>query len=184
MKVALWPVLLLTLLAGVSTLNLRAEEGEVDHKVNPAVDTLPDFNLKDPLGGAHTSAEVAGKKVVILATVPTKEQGDSQKKWVDLIKPLGAGKDFVFILLQDMTQSGNPEMVMDSMKQKWKPGGQVLILVDDRAALRSSLESARGLLTDRTSLLAYDEKGKQVFFDRHAASAGAIKKLQEKLGLK
>jgi hypothetical protein len=183
MRVALWPALMLTIAA--ISLSVRAEEEDeaVDNTIVPAVDTLPAFTLKDPLGTAHTNAEFAGKKIVFVVTVPTQKQGGVQKKWVEQIKTMGtAGKDFYLIMVQDMTQSGNPEMVMDHLKKKWKPGGQTMILVDDRAELRSSLEAARGLLTDRTSVLVYDEKGRLTFFDRRPAGADGFKRLQAALG--
>ena len=169
---------------------LRADEDDdakpVDNSVVPAVDSLPEFSLKDPAGNVHTNAELAGKKAVIVVTVPTKEQGDNQKAWVNGIveQNAGAGKDYMLVLVQDMTQSGSKDMALDGMKKKWNPGNPTLILIDDKGEFRSSLESQRGTLTDKTSLLIYDEKGKLIHFNRNKATLTAVSAVHDKLANK
>ena len=70
------------------------------------------------------------------------------------------------ILVEDMTQSGNREMVMDALKRNWVQGNQPLILVDDTGAFRKSLEAKPDLLTNKTTLLVYDERGVLQYYDR------------------
>ena len=162
------------------------DDKPLDNSVKPAVESLPSFNLPDPSGASHTNAELNGKKTIIVVTVPTKEQGGNQKAWVSGIieQNPGAGKDYNLILLQDMTQSGNKEMVMDNLKKSWKPGNPTLILVDDAATFRSALEAQRGLMTDKTTVLVYDESGKLVYFDRTKPTVTAVKALSGKLSAK
>ena len=160
---------ILCLCTALSALSLRAEDEvvKIDNTVTPAVETLPDFKLKDPRGGVHTRAEFLGKKIVIVMSVPTKEQGGAQKGWVEGIQEQNSGsEDYSLILVEDMTQSGNRELVMDALKRNWIPGNLPLILVDDTGSFRHSLELKSGLLTNLTALLVYDERGTLQSFDR------------------
>lgn len=117
---------------------------------------LPEFSAKDPAGEAHTQKELLERGAVVLITIPNAKHGDFQSVWKNHLKkqiPAGGPR---LVMVEDLSQSNVREKAEKSMKEKYKPGQETLLLVDDDGALRKALRAP----ADETVVQVYDKSGK------------------------
>jgi predicted transcriptional regulator len=86
------------------------------------------------------------------------------------------GPKLVFI--EDMSQSAVKEKSLENLKQRFVPGKNPLILIDNTGGARAKL----GIMDDETVILVYDKQGKLVHFAEGPPDEDAAKKIVEAAG--
>lgn len=117
---------------------------------------LPEFSAKDPAGAVHTQKELLERGAVVLITIPNAKHGGFQSVWKNHLKkqiPPGGPR---LVMVEDMSQSNVRGKAEKSMKEKYKPGQETLLLVDEDGSLRKALNTP----ADETVVQVYDKTGK------------------------
>jgi hypothetical protein len=117
---------------------------------------LPEFSVKDPSGAVHTQKELLERGAVVLITIPNAKHGDFQTVWKNHLKKQITDGGPRLVMVEDMSQSNVRDKAEKSMKEKFKPGQETLLLVDDDGSLRKALNAP----ADETVVQVYDKNGK------------------------
>ena len=122
---------------------------------------LPDFALRDPAGTQFTSAQLAPKGLVLVVTAPTMDNRDAQRDWSEALqdaRPDGAPPP---VFLEDMSASWFPGTALERMREKYRPGGDTLLLIDPEGRVREALNVEKG----ETVVLAFAPGGRLAFVE-------------------
>jgi hypothetical protein len=121
---------------------------------------LGNGSLADPSGHEHTKADVTGKVVVAIFTVPNMSQGGTQEKWSKILAEDPATKisDRVFLaLVEDMSQAGwTKGMARDQMKSDFTENSRPFLILDETGAEIKKF----GVPPNTTRILIYDKQGR------------------------
>jgi hypothetical protein len=137
---------------------------------------LPTLSLFDPLGTQFSDAQLKPRGVVLVATAPIKTQGDTQKAWHDVLVAQATDKSGpAVVMLEDMSQSWFRPIVIAKMKETYRPGSRIVLLLDENGATRKSF----GVTEDATVAFAFAPGGRLVAVETGAPSAERALKLLE-----
>lgn len=139
---------------------------------------LPEFSVKDPADGVHTQKELLERGAVVIITIPNAKHGDFQSVWKNHLKkqiPDGGPR---LVLVEDMSQSNVRDKAIKSMKEKFKPGQETMLLVDEDGSLRKALQAP----ADETVVQIYDKTGKLLQQVTSPATADEIVDAAKALG--
>jgi hypothetical protein len=128
---------------------------------------LPDFSLADPDGIKHTKKSVLKNGVVLVVTAPILSQSDEQEDWAKLLADSRSGAKAQLIFLEDMQPSNFKGVARSKMKQQFKPGQALLILLDEKGKLRRALK----VTEEDTVVLVYDKHGTLIHAESGKPSA-------------
>ncbi len=124
--------------------------------------SVPEFQLKDPIGEAHSGASLfSSTGMLIMVTVPNLTQYEKQKRWEKWLSkqtwPQANAPRRV--LLEDLSQQETfKEKVRTLMAEKYDPRGDMTVLVDEDGKVRRSF----GVQNNETVILLVDASGKIV----------------------
>lgn len=136
--------------------------------------TLPALKLKDPLGQEHTQAALEARGAVMVVTAPTHAQGDAQQAWNAALEAArGDARGPVLVFLEDMSQSWFRPLVLSRMRESYKPGSGLLLLLDEGGVTRKAL----GVPENTTMAFAFAPGGRLVAVETQAASAARAQAL-------
>lgn len=124
---------------------------------NPWPAALPEIRLRDPLGQVFTGQELAARGVVVLVTAPNLSQGGAQEAWDAAFR--GASRQPAgpaVVILEDMTQSWFRHIVLGRMKESYKPGAAIVLLLDEAGTTRKAF----GVPENTTVAFAFAPGGK------------------------
>lgn len=146
------------------------------------VESLPNFELKDPAEAVHTDESLAGTAAVFIVTIPNVKHGELQGQWKRYLtkKEEWPAEGPKLIILEDMSQSEFKDKALAKMKEKYKAGAQPILLLDNDGAARRSFR----ITNDETVLLIFNKEGKLVkAYDEKPTieDARAIRKLVDTL---
>jgi hypothetical protein len=145
--------------------------------VGAAGGSMPSFSLKDPQGGAHSSATLKQKPTVIVVTAPIEHDSSAQKAWSNALeKAKPAGTNLVMIenvAAQKMFKG----TALKEMKKSWAPGQPLLLLED----MSGSVCAAFGVPKKSTWVFAYKKGGDLVYTFKGGASAAEAKNIWSKV---
>jgi len=99
----------------------------------------PAFALKDPLGMEHKSDQLMERAgMLIMITVPNLTQYEKQKRWEKLMKKETWAQNCARrVLIEDLSQQQSfKEKARATMKEKYKPADDVVVLVDEDGDIR------------------------------------------------
>ncbi len=119
---------------------------------------LPQFSLRDPHGTPYTNDELLRRGTMIIVTAPTLAEGDKQSEWEKYLGAHWQPDGPVLVLVEDMTQSWFPETALSRMREEYRSGRGLLMLIDDQGRLRAALGTEEG----ETCVLAYARGGRLV----------------------
>jgi hypothetical protein len=139
-------------------------------------DALPTLSLLDPLGAQFSDAQLKPRGVVLIATAPIKTQGDTQMAWHRaLLAHTTETTGPAVVMLEDMSQSWFRPIVIARMKETYRPGSRIVLLLDENGATRKSF----GVAEDATVAFAFAPGGKLVAVETGAPSPERALKLLE-----
>ena len=138
---------------------------------------LPDFSLPDPDGIKHTKKSVLKDGVVFVVTSPILSQSDEQKDWAKMLADSRSGAKAQLIFLEDMQPSNFKGAARSKMKQQFKPGQALLLLLDEKGKLRRGLK----VTEEDTVVLVYDTHGKLIHAESGNPSAERASAIWKKL---
>jgi hypothetical protein len=156
----------------VVSLSVLLVSGAVAASVWP--EALPDLRLKDPLGKEFTSSQLSERGVVVLVTAPNLSQGATQEAWDAAFR--GAKRDPegpAVVILEDMTQSWFRPLVLGRMKETYKPGASIVLLLDEVGTTRKAF----GVPDNTTVAFAFAPGGKRVAVETAGATVERAQKL-------
>ncbi len=120
---------------------------------------MGDHTMADPSGTTHTKADVAGKVVVAIFTIPNMSHGDTQEKWSKILAndPPTKVSDRVFlVLVEDMSQAGwTKGMARSQMKKEFTSGSRPFLVLDETGDVIKRF----GVPPNTTRILIYDKQG-------------------------
>lgn len=141
---------------------------------NQPLKQIPNFQLADPTGVKHTQAEVFERGAVLILTIPNVKHGPVQDRWARMITGGGWNKNGPrLVFIEDMSQSAVKEKSMESLKLRFVPGKNPLILIDTDGMTRSKL----GIMDDETVIFVIDKKGQTVMFVEGPPEDDMVKKI-------
>lgn len=141
---------------------------------NQPVKQIPAFQLADPTGAKHTQAEVFERGSVLIFTIPNVKHGPIQDRWARMITAGGWNKNGPrLVFIEDMSQSAVKEKSMESLKTRFVPGKNPLILIDPDGSMRGKL----GIMDDETVVFVIDKKGQTVLFAEGPPEDDLVKKI-------
>lgn len=135
---------------------------------------LPQIRLSDPLGKEFTGTQLSQKGVVVLVTAPNLSQGGAQEAWDAAFR--GAKRDPdgpAVVILEDMTQSWFRPLVLGRMKESYKPGASIVLLLDEAGTTRKAF----GVPNDTTVAFAFSADGKLAAVETARATVERAQKL-------
>lgn len=145
----------------------------VQAQANP----LPNFNLPDPQGGMHSSAELLTHGLVAIVSSPILHDKSAQQGWSqDLVATKGSNPASL-ILIEDISASDFKGMAEKTMKKDWQPGTLPILLEDNTG----KVHGAFGVGKDQTKIFVYDKNGNLVYSFAGAPSEAAAKTIWAKL---
>lgn len=119
---------------------------------------MPTFSARDPAGAMHTHQELLERGAVIVVTIPNAKHGDFQSTWArHLEKQIPAGGPRL-VMVEDLSQSNVRENALKSMKERFRPGQETMLLLDEDGSLRRAF----GVQNDETVVLVYSKDGRLV----------------------
>jgi hypothetical protein len=140
--------------------------------LNHPVPVLPKFQLADPLGKKFTDAAISERGAVLIVTIPNVKHGPLQDRWARLLTASGWKKDGPrLVFIEDLSQSAVKPQSLESLKKRYAPGKNPLILIDSDGAVRPKF----GVLEDETVIFVIDRKGRVVHFTEGEVDEAQIK---------
>ena len=145
--------------------------------VDAAGGSMPNFSLKDPQGGSHSSGTLKAKPTVIIVTAPIEHDSSAQKAWSNALeKAKPAGTNLVMIenvAAQKMFKG----TALKEMKKSWAPGQPLLLLED----MSGRVCAAFGVPKKSTWVFVYKKGGSLVYTYKGGASAAEAKTIWGKV---
>lgn len=139
--------------------------------------SMPNFSLKDPQGGVHSSGTFKQKPTVIIVTAPIEHDSSAQKAWSNALenaKPAGTN----LVMIENVAaQKMFKGMALKEMKKSWAPGQPLLLLED----MSGSVCAAFGVPKKSTWVFAYKKGGELVYTFKGGASAAEAKNIWSKV---
>ena len=135
---------------------------------------LPRLRLFDPLDTEFTDARLKPRGVVVVATAPTKAQGDAQEAWHQAFEAQTVDQTGpAVVMLEDMSQSWFRPIVIARMKERYRPGAPITLLLDESGATRRAF----GVPENATVAFAFAPGGRLVAVETGSASPARALKL-------
>ena len=145
--------------------------------VSAAGGSMPNFSLKDPRGGAHSSATLKQKPTVIIVTAPIEHDSGPQRQMSSVFeKTKPAGTNLVMIenvAAQKMFKG----TALKEMKKSWAPGQPLLLLED----MSGSVCAAFGVPKKNTWVFAYKKGGELAATYKGKGSVADAKAMWDKV---
>ncbi len=135
---------------------------------------LPAFQLDDPHGDGHASADLVARGLVLVISAPTMANEEVQKAWVGALldaRPAGTAKRLG--LLEDMEAAWFDELALERMREEDDPDAPPALLIDEDGAVRAAL----GVAEEATAVLVYSPAGKLLAWTRDEPSEADAQKL-------
>lgn len=120
-----------------------------------AVEKIPEFKLKDPVGKVHTEKELLRGNTVVMISIPNAKHGYAQERWMALLEEALPGFGTQIVVLQDLSQSDVVREATEGMEERFKPGQRPLLLVDTTGDVRRAF----GVPDDETTVLVCNHLG-------------------------
>jgi len=139
--------------------------------------TFPSFNLPDPQGGMHSSAQLLAHGVVAIVSAPTLHDKSAQQGWASALVATKGSNPGSLILIEDMQASAFKGMAQSEMKKDWHPGVLPILLEDNTG----KVHGAFGIGKDETKVFVFDKSGKMVYSTAMPPSEAAAKTVWSKL---
>jgi len=120
---------------------------------------LPNFSLADPSGKWHTRKSILKNGIVLVVSAPVASQSEEQQGWAKILKNSRPKTKAHLVFLEDMQSSGFKEIARSKMKERFLPGRDPIVLIDENGRLRRALKVPK----EHTVVLVYDRKGKLIY---------------------
>jgi hypothetical protein len=162
-----WPVpilfafLLLFLAKAMASERPDPVASKVDEKTkNQSTDYIPDFTLKDPPGTVLKGDSLyKNTGMLVMITVPNLTQYERQKRWEGLMNKYHWPERNApqRVLIEDLSQQVTyKEKARFMMKKYYKPGGDLVVLIDENGDVRRGF----GVMNNETNIFLCDTKGR------------------------
>jgi len=138
---------------------------------------LPDFSLADPTGEMHTNKSVSENGVVLVITAPILSQSDDQEKWARLLLDSKSGSKAQLVFIEDLQPSTFKGIARSKMKDRFEPGKEPLLLLDENGKLRRAFK----VIKEDTVILVYDKNGRLIHAESGNPSAAIAAAIWKKL---
>lgn len=120
-----------------------------------AVERIPEFKLKDPVGNVHTDKELLRGNTVVMISIPNAKHGYAQEHWMTLLEEALPDFGTQIVALQDLSQSDVVTEATEGMEDRFKPGQRPLLLVDTTGDVRRAF----GVPDDATTIVVCNHLG-------------------------
>lgn len=135
---------------------------------------LPVLRHLDPHGEEFTEALLKERGAVLIATAPNLSQGGAQNAWNEAYRAVRRDAEGpVVVLLEDMSQSWFRHVVLARMKESYRRGQGMLVLLDESGSTRRAL----GVPENTTVAFAFAAGGALVAVETGQATAERFAKL-------
>lgn len=139
--------------------------------------TLPAFNLPDPQGGMHSSAQLSANGLVAIVSAPLLKDKSAQEGWSKALVAAKGNNPASLILLEDMADSAFEGIAASHIKKDWNPGTLPIILEDKTGKVHASFAVGK----DQTKVFVYDSGGNLVYSTSDSPSAAGAQTVWGKL---
>lgn len=136
-------------------------------------ETLPSLKLKDPLDAEFTDAHFKPRGLVLVATSPIESQGRTQQAWHAELSTHVDRSGPALVMLEDLSQSWFRPLVLAKMREEYRRGAPIVLLLDESGATRRAF----GVAENATVAFAFDRSGKLAAVETGAPTPERTRKL-------